>query len=536
MKEDHEMPKWLNDMVYKLKQSALTVTVDSLDQLNVSESVKPFLLEIVQLSGEGEKPALDSHFINQAQTLGFKEIEEISTVVEVVVSSQNKKATIQYIQNQIVFPPPKSTVTIIQSEIEEKVRGYLSKIQTADVIQELEELYIPGEVSSDRYYTKPSNLEDEVQSFLSDPKLSSLLLLGESGFGKTMFCQKLSLSLARQYEAGKPIPLYISLPAVPNVSVNLIWQFLIDKGFSAEEIEYLKKNNEFVFILDSYDEVSSFKNNQLVNIYTANRLHEWKCKTITSCRTTYIINAAQYIRYFCPYKEERMLRSQLKELFLCPFSAEKIRAYVRAYLRVKNQEIQQLCENSELDEKWLDPEAYNLAFSELYGLLEIIKNPFLLKMTMSVLPACHARFKDELDTKKRKLVTSLDLYEKYTQAWFERQLDKLIWHTGGAPQYSNGQYMPEITVIDYQNFSQELAAKMNELGLVSVDSKDPRFKKFFDKSDERMVFVRKGVPLKNTGDDWSFIHYNFLQYFISMDGLEKQLALESQLQTLINLN
>src|SRR5579864_9310315 len=46
-----------------------------------------------------------------------------------------------------------------------------------------------------------------VNSVESDPKV--LLLMGDAGSGKSLFCQDLVLQLWKDYQSGKPIPLFI---------------------------------------------------------------------------------------------------------------------------------------------------------------------------------------------------------------------------------------------------------------------------------------------------------------------------------------
>ncbi len=105
MEESREMPSWLHNIVAKFKQSQLSLTVDDLRQIKLSESFKGLLMEIMQFAQKENSQPLRPQLLQELQKLGVTEIEEISTVVDVVLSSQ-KKSTIQYIQNQIVFPPP----------------------------------------------------------------------------------------------------------------------------------------------------------------------------------------------------------------------------------------------------------------------------------------------------------------------------------------------------------------------------------------------------------------------------------------------
>ncbi len=105
-----EMPDWLNDIVYRLKQAHLMLSVDDIGRLQLSESLKDFLLEIVRYSHNDQSLPPGPRFLDEMMALGVKEIEEINSAVEVVIGSQNQKYTTQYVTNQFNFFPPLPSV------------------------------------------------------------------------------------------------------------------------------------------------------------------------------------------------------------------------------------------------------------------------------------------------------------------------------------------------------------------------------------------------------------------------------------------
>jgi hypothetical protein len=100
-----ELPDWLLNLVYRLKQSHVLISVDDIGQLQLSDSLKCFLNEIVSLSRENEPNLLRSQLSHDLINLGVREIEEISTTVAVVIGSQDQKITHQSIKYQFNFYP-----------------------------------------------------------------------------------------------------------------------------------------------------------------------------------------------------------------------------------------------------------------------------------------------------------------------------------------------------------------------------------------------------------------------------------------------
>ena len=116
------------------------------------------------------------------------------------------------------------------------------------------------------------DLDEKVNKFLSGDK-KVLLLLGDSGAGKSLYTQGLAHRLWQSYEAQNPIPLWCSLPSLKNPENNLVQNYLQSFGLNETEIETLKKTKSFIFILDAYDEIRVLK-----NLFVSNALSEWNAK------------------------------------------------------------------------------------------------------------------------------------------------------------------------------------------------------------------------------------------------------------------
>src|SRR3990167_3890347 len=120
------------------------------------------------------------------------------------------------------------------------------------------ELYIPlhGKHSTNPE-EEPFDLAEKLQSFFvfddtskHDPKV--MLLMGDTGSGKSVFSQQLHQQLWRAYKAGDPMPLWIPLPELENPFESAVEEVLKKYGFDYRQIAEIKANERFIFIVDGY--------------------------------------------------------------------------------------------------------------------------------------------------------------------------------------------------------------------------------------------------------------------------------------------
>src|SRR5690554_3979419 len=149
-------------------------------------------------------------------------------------------------------------------------------------------VYIPPRAKASLQASDDSlfDLTDKVKGFLAS-KNKVLLLLGESGVGKSTFNRELEYDLWEAYKKkdGR-IPLFISFPAIDRPDKDLIAKQLRKAEFTESQIRELKVYREFVLICDGYDE-----SQQTHNLYTSNNLNqhgEWKAQMVISCRSEYL--------------------------------------------------------------------------------------------------------------------------------------------------------------------------------------------------------------------------------------------------------
>src|SRR5690606_19876515 len=103
-------------------------------------------------------------------------------------------------------------------------------------------------------------LMENVKEFLSSER-QVLLLLGDSGAGKSMFNQAPEYNLWKSYMKGESrIPLFIHLPTIDKPEHDLIEKHLSRCNFSEAQVREMKQHREFVLICDGYDEIHQERN------------------------------------------------------------------------------------------------------------------------------------------------------------------------------------------------------------------------------------------------------------------------------------
>ncbi|KAF9109993.1 WD_REPEATS_REGION domain-containing protein, partial [Mortierella sp. GBA39] len=169
-------------------------------------------------------------------------------------------------------------------------------------------------------------LGEKVQDFLTSER-QVMLIMGDSGAGKSTFNKHLESELLHTFTRGGPIPLFINLPAIDRPDKDLIGEHLRTNNFSEAQIQEMKKHRQFVLICDGYDESQLTVNLHTTNLF--NRPGQWNVKMVISCRTQFL--GQHYRSRFIPDGTSHYTR-QVTDLFqeavIAPFSKEQIRDYV----------------------------------------------------------------------------------------------------------------------------------------------------------------------------------------------------------------
>jgi type II secretory pathway predicted ATPase ExeA len=128
-------------------------------------------------------------------------------------------------------------------------------------------LYVPSQCSTYLGAPHSFDLVDKFEEYLDKQsdgqQLKVLLLMGDSGSGKTSFSERFVIkrnSIPKKQE----LAVYISLPTIRDTTF-ILEEFLEGYAFSEDEIQQLQQTQSFLFVLDGYDELA-----RCFNIYDSN--------------------------------------------------------------------------------------------------------------------------------------------------------------------------------------------------------------------------------------------------------------------------
>ncbi|KAF9996869.1 Transducin (beta)-like 1 X-linked receptor 1, partial [Entomortierella chlamydospora] len=350
--------------------------------------------------------------------------------------------------------------------------------------------------------TTEFDLMSKVHEFLRSEK-KVFLLRGGSGSGKSAFNRALEIELWNAYKSDGAIPLFIDLPAFKNPSQGLIDKQLRRAYFDNKLIEELKRTKRnFVLICDGYDE-----GQLMTNLYVNNRLNqggEWAAQMIITCRTEYHSN--DYKGFFQPTDINTIGESNLfQEAVIAPFSEEQIQELIGKYKPQDNS-------------KW-DPVGFGKLLKGIPDLQDLAKNPFVLKLSMEVLPQIMDSNKD-LSSKR---VTRVELIDKFVALWLERN-KKRLQNMKLAPiddaelKRLVGEGFLDNGVIFMRDLAVAIYANQDGFPLVTyagVREQEAWKKSFFSNVDGKNL-LRESIPLLNSGDSYQFLHKSYLEYGLSL--------------------
>ena len=347
-------------------------------------------------------------------------------------------------------------------------------------IQQALHFYVEVDVVAAYRRQERLGLTQIIRAFLREESNRVLLLLGESGSGKSISSQKLGYQLWETYGQNpshpSSIPVLIALKRFTEHTVAQCVERTLqeDYHFTQVQISYHQRNSAFVFILDGYDEIGGQPE---VNLYHANRLSEWRyAKVIITCRST--DKASNNLLLFSPNHDNA---SGLCTKYLASFSLAQIQAYVDK-----------------------QPQTIGAQFDFLLHahphLIQLIENPFILVLVTQVLPV--------LLGIQAGGITRHTLYSAFMQQWFSKQETRLTTFLGGlAPANIQG---------TFRIFSEKLAFNMliNKVNTVQkCDAADSLWQRFFMPTRGERFHARLACPLKTQGDAFDFIHQSFIEYF-----------------------
>jgi WD40 repeat protein len=344
-------------------------------------------------------------------------------------------------------------------------------------------------------------LMEKVQDFLAGDG-QVMLVLGDSGAGKSSFNRHLEHQLWQKYKADGPIPLFINLPALDRPDKELVTEHLRRLDFPDELIWAMKQTRRFVLICDGYDE------SQLTcNLHTTNLLNQsgqWKAKLVVTCRTQYL--GQDYQDQFVPKVAHQYHRidNLLHTAVITPFSKDQLEEYVEGYIPLEPR-------------TWFK-EDYMGKLTAIPGLMELVKNPFLLFLCLESLPSVVEGKSDY----SRLRVSRVQLYDIFVQHWLgvnkRRLQDQKLSKDDQAAFVELKDDGFEQSAIEFQmGLAAAIFTHQDGKPIIEYTPRKDKnsWKAEFFNSETRRTLLRLTCLLSRAGNQYNFVHRSVLEYFYS---------------------
>jgi len=389
------------------------------------------------------------------------------------------------------------------------VESHLRQLRKQHLTEQGIAVYIPPQAKAGLQASDESRFQlmDKVKGFLnSDQRV--FLLLGDPGAGKSTFSRALNRELWNAYMKDGDIPLHINLPAIDKPEHDMIAKQLRKMELTEPQIRELKLHRKFILICDGYDE-----SQQTHNLYTTNRLNEsgeWAAKMIISCRTEYL--GIDYRDRFQPGDRNQQSKSiEFQEAVMTPFSESQIEDYINEYVSIH----QPLWEAKD----------YKQALDLIPSLKELVKNPFLMTLSLEVMP----RMMDPGEHLSATHVTKVGLYDHFIEHWLERGKKRL------GEKKLNPQSKAAFESLIDEGFTRNGIEFLKKLAVAVYKEQDghpiveySRYKdehswksEFFSRDDEKQL-LREACPLTRNGNQYRFIHRSLLEYGLALAVFDPQ--------------
>ncbi|KAF9899234.1 hypothetical protein EC991_009275, partial [Linnemannia zychae] len=376
---------------------------------------------------------------------------------------------------------------ILQRKDESKLAVYIPPMAKANL-----------QVSDDDLFP----LIDKVEEFLASDR-QVMLILGDSGAGKTTFNNHFELVLLQSYIRGGRIPLFINLPSIERPDQDLIAKQLRIYNFSETQIQELKQHRQFILICDGYDESQLTTNLHVSNMF--NRANQWNVKVVISCRSQYL--GQDYRDRFAPQGGGHYSRSDLdlfQEAAITPFSKEQIQDYVEQYVP--------------LEPRTWTTQDYMERLTNIPNLMDLVKNPFLLSLSLEALPKVT---EGQLDLATIK-ITHVQLYDIFVDYWLDVNKRRLQRNTLSKDDRAALDDLLDAGFVSRGiKFSTRLASAIFEkqkgnpvVQYVQMEDRKSWKAEFFGR-DPEIRLLRESIPLTRTGNLFRFLHRSMLEYFLS---------------------
>lgn len=353
-------------------------------------------------------------------------------------------------------PSKQLTEKVCLESILERIKAHLStQIATND-----QDFYtsLEGYYSTSTSQHNKFQLLNKVIDFIQNPNKKILLILGESGSGKTFFSFYLTdylLGFSIPEKKNHPIiPLYIRVSCIDKKNMNSLTLENLLKcyyHFNFKEIEFLLINQKLIcFIFDDMNGLDINLNfiSDLYNEFTASH-----CIFMASLSKLKLVK--NYENLFTSHSicEVKKLKSlQEKTINLAAFDEIAIKNYIRCFIE----------KNKDFELGFKEVEIVYQRIKAIPNLNDIVKQPILLMLLMQVLPYLEEFYRDQKIIPEFESIQK-DLYHMYSHRLYSKAAEKIKEKKGIM-------FINEISVYDcILTYSIKLAKLMKQTGSIEID-------------------------------------------------------------------
>ena len=332
-----------------------------------------------------------------------------------------------------------------------------------------------------------------------------LLLHGNSGAGKSLYCALLEQQLWSEYRRGGLAPLLVSLPSASEPDASAVADALAERC-GATLRECASDGRPWLVVLDGYDEVRGCTNfivgNQLASLLP-------NAKVIITCRTEYLESLPNYAALFDPRDG-----SAVSQLFVRSFKSTDMAMYFDKFVEHRASRQAASSQSTPVGPLW-SAQQYKQAVEQNPSIQLLARSPFVLRVLADALPLLYG---DTAGTGGRR-ITEADVFESFLSAWYAREAARLrVKPIPGLPPDFDG---PR----SFDAYGRDLAVEMLSRSALAVDSVagvyvvggtgNSVWARFFA-ADAVTQAACRGVPLRRAGRSTSFIHKSIAEYFAAM--------------------
>ncbi|KAG0256812.1 hypothetical protein BGZ95_005394, partial [Linnemannia exigua] len=344
---------------------------------------------------------------------------------------------------------------------------------------------------------KKRRLEEEQQPVYIPPLAKANLQARDDDLFLLMDKVQEFLSSDRQ------VMLILGDSAIREPEDDMVGKQLRSHSFTRNQVQEMKQHRQFILICDGYDESQLTANLHASNLF--NCPNQWDVKLVISCRSQYL--GQDYHDRFVPQGVGHYNRPAFhlfQEAAIAPFSNEQIQDYVEQYVP--------------LEPRLWTTQGYMDKLITIPNLMDLVKNPFLLTLSLEALPMV-TEGKLDLSTIK---ITRVQLYDIFVDHWLDvnkRRLQRIILSKEDRAILDDMLDTGFVSMgVEYcTRLASAIFQKQESNPVVQyVPSKDKKsWKAAFFGPDPEIRLLRESSPLTRTGSLFQFLHRSMLEYFLS---------------------